>query len=108
MMKYCQTCVLPETRPNLIIEEDGVCNACKSTANKEKVNSQSTIGLHQCKHSVSQPTRLLRLSRSQFHKVCIMKLLLDKKRLPKKKKPFCITLIIYKRLIKLFTRIIVS
>ncbi|MCC6221280.1 MAG: N-acetyl sugar amidotransferase [Deltaproteobacteria bacterium] len=28
-MKYCKRCILPNTRPGLIIETDGVCNACK-------------------------------------------------------------------------------
>ena len=27
-MKYCRRCVLPDTRPNLEIQADGVCNAC--------------------------------------------------------------------------------
>lgn len=34
-MKYCTNCVLPESRPNLVIEEDGVCNACKASEEKE-------------------------------------------------------------------------
>lgn len=29
-MKYCKKCVLPDTRPNLVIKEDGICNACHS------------------------------------------------------------------------------
>ena len=28
-MNYCKSCILPNTRPNLVIESDGVCNACK-------------------------------------------------------------------------------
>lgn len=28
-MKWCSVCVLPDTRPNLEITSDGVCNACK-------------------------------------------------------------------------------
>lgn len=34
-MQYCQNCVLPNTRPNLIIMEDGCCNACHSSRQKE-------------------------------------------------------------------------
>ncbi len=33
-MKYCLKCVLPDTRPGLIIGNDGVCNACKSSGSK--------------------------------------------------------------------------
>lgn len=29
-MRYCSQCVLPDTRPNLFIMEDGICNACHS------------------------------------------------------------------------------
>ena len=36
-MKYCNYCVLPDTRPNLIISDDGRCNACHSW-NDKKVN----------------------------------------------------------------------
>ncbi len=34
-MKYCNYCILPDTRPNLIILEDGRCNACHSWIKKE-------------------------------------------------------------------------
>lgn len=29
-MRYCKKCILPETRPNLAIGDDGICNACHS------------------------------------------------------------------------------
>src|SRR5690349_10925775 len=34
-MKYCKHCVLPDTRPNLKIMDDGICNACHSWVNKK-------------------------------------------------------------------------
>ena len=34
MTQYCAKCVLPDTRPNLEIMEDGVCNACHSWSDK--------------------------------------------------------------------------
>lgn len=34
-MKYCQKCILPDTRPNLVIMDDGVCNACHSWQAKQ-------------------------------------------------------------------------
>lgn len=37
-MKYCSSCVLPDTRPNLVIESDGVCNACKNHRNKPHID----------------------------------------------------------------------
>ncbi len=29
-MRYCRLCVLPDSRPNLVLDADGVCNACRS------------------------------------------------------------------------------
>ncbi len=39
-MKYCTRCVLPDTRPNLVIEEDGVCNACRSHGTRPEIDWQ--------------------------------------------------------------------
>ena len=39
-MKYCQNCILPDTRPNLVIRDDGICNACKSHKTKKVINWQ--------------------------------------------------------------------
>lgn len=33
-MKWCNTCVLPNTRPNIVIDANGVCNACKNSLKK--------------------------------------------------------------------------
>jgi len=35
-MKYCQECILPDTRPGLVIGSDGVCNACKNSKAKDQ------------------------------------------------------------------------
>ena len=37
-MKYCIKCVLPDTRPNLFIKENGVCSACIAHANRKMEN----------------------------------------------------------------------
>lgn len=37
-LKYCRSCVLPDSRPNLIIGEDGECNACKSHRTKPDID----------------------------------------------------------------------
>jgi len=37
-MKFCKRCVLPDTRPNLTIGEDGICNACKSHGLKKDID----------------------------------------------------------------------
>lgn len=33
-MKWCASCVLPDTRPNLVIGPDGICNACHAHRTK--------------------------------------------------------------------------
>lgn len=37
-MRYCSHCILPDTRPNLVIGPDGVCNACKSHGTKKQID----------------------------------------------------------------------
>ena len=37
-LNYCTKCVLPTTRPNLSLDENGVCSACNSTTSKSSVN----------------------------------------------------------------------
>lgn len=37
-MKWCSQCVLPDTRPNIVIGEDGVCNACKAHGTKKEID----------------------------------------------------------------------
>ena len=37
-MRYCSKCILPDTRPNLTIGTDGVCNACKSHETKVEID----------------------------------------------------------------------
>ncbi|MBW8001705.1 MAG: N-acetyl sugar amidotransferase [Planctomycetes bacterium] len=35
-MKYCKKCVMPDTRPHIVFNEDGVCDACVSAEGKSK------------------------------------------------------------------------
>ncbi|MFN0161679.1 MAG: N-acetyl sugar amidotransferase [Burkholderiales bacterium] len=37
-MKYCARCVLPDSRPNLSIGDDGVCNACRAHATRPTID----------------------------------------------------------------------
>lgn len=39
-MKYCAHCILPDTRPGLVLEADGICNACHSHAEKKTIHWQ--------------------------------------------------------------------
>ena len=43
-MKYCSRCILPDTRPNLVIE-DGVCNACASHGSRPNIDWSSRQSL---------------------------------------------------------------
>jgi len=37
-VRYCGKCILPDTRPNLVIEADGVCNACHAHATRKDID----------------------------------------------------------------------
>jgi N-acetyl sugar amidotransferase len=39
-MNYCKNCILPNTRPNIILLADGVCSACHSHKNKKEIDWQ--------------------------------------------------------------------
>jgi N-acetyl sugar amidotransferase len=38
MMKYCKRCVMPDTKPDLVLDADGICNACRSYERRAEVN----------------------------------------------------------------------
>ncbi len=46
-MQYCQQCILPDTRPNLTLNAEGVCNGCLSHATKEAIDWQQREHLFQ-------------------------------------------------------------
>lgn len=37
-IRYCVRCVMPETKPDLHLDEEGVCNACRSYENRKEVD----------------------------------------------------------------------
>ena len=37
-MKYCTRCVMPDTKPDLFLDEEGVCNACRSFEKRKEIN----------------------------------------------------------------------
>lgn len=37
-MKYCTKCVMTDTKPDLYLDEEGVCNACRNYENRPKIN----------------------------------------------------------------------
>lgn len=38
MIRYCTNCVMPETKPDLHIDEEGICNACRSFRNRNGID----------------------------------------------------------------------
>lgn len=38
MLTYCRQCVMPSTKPDLFLDEAGVCNACRSYENRNTVD----------------------------------------------------------------------
>lgn len=37
-MRYCRRCILPETRPNLRFDEEGVCDACRNHERRKEID----------------------------------------------------------------------
>ena len=37
-MKYCKKCTMPDTRPGITFDENGVCCACNHYENRKKVD----------------------------------------------------------------------
>jgi N-acetyl sugar amidotransferase len=37
-IRYCRSCVMPETKPDLRIDDDGLCSACRSYAARDDVD----------------------------------------------------------------------
>lgn len=38
MIKYCKKCAMPNTKPNLIFDDEGVCNACRNFENRVEID----------------------------------------------------------------------
>ncbi len=38
MLQYCKRCVMPHTKPDLQLDEHGICNACRSYENRKSVD----------------------------------------------------------------------
>lgn len=38
MLRYCARCVMPDTKPDLSFDENGVCNACTNYENRQEVD----------------------------------------------------------------------
>ncbi len=38
MLKYCTRCVMPHTKPDLHIDDEGVCNACRSIEKRKEID----------------------------------------------------------------------
>ena len=37
-IKYCIKCVMPDTKPDLLLDEAGICNACRAYENRKDIN----------------------------------------------------------------------
>jgi len=37
-MRYCTKCVMPDTRPNIVFDDEGVCSACRHAEHKDQTD----------------------------------------------------------------------
>ena len=38
MINYCKTCVMPDTKPDLQLDHEGVCSACRNFNDRKNVD----------------------------------------------------------------------
>jgi N-acetyl sugar amidotransferase len=38
MMRYCNKCVMPDTKPDLLLDKEGICNACRSYEKRQIID----------------------------------------------------------------------
>ncbi len=38
MLRYCKRCVMPDSKPDLLIDDEGVCNACRSYEARKEID----------------------------------------------------------------------
>jgi N-acetyl sugar amidotransferase len=43
MIKYCRTCLFPNTKPDLFFDDSGECNACSNYKNRAEINWQERL-----------------------------------------------------------------
>lgn len=55
-MKYCKRCIIPDSRPNISFNEDGICNACLSHESKRQIdwNRREEAFKSVCEHAKSR------------------------------------------------------
>ncbi len=41
MLTYCKRCVMPDTKPDLLLDDEGVCNACRSYERRAAIDWES-------------------------------------------------------------------
>lgn len=37
-MRYCKNCVMPDTRPGITFNEEGICSGCRSFARRKEID----------------------------------------------------------------------
>lgn len=37
-VRYCKTCLMPDTRPRIVFDTEGVCNACRTAEEKDRID----------------------------------------------------------------------
>ena len=38
MISFCKLCIMPDSRPRIVFNNDGICNACTNSLDKQKIN----------------------------------------------------------------------
>ena len=38
MINFCKNCIMPDTRPRIVFDFNGVCNACNNSLEKKNID----------------------------------------------------------------------
>src|SRR5689334_12827369 len=44
MLTYCKRCVMPDTKPDLFLDDAGICNACRSYERRAEIDWEARRG----------------------------------------------------------------
>jgi N-acetyl sugar amidotransferase len=44
MPRYCQRCILPDTRPGVLLDESGICTGCRHAETKDRIDWDARAG----------------------------------------------------------------
>ena len=67
-MRYCNNCIIPDTKPGIDIDKSGLCNACRN------VNIKNNINWNKKKRDLSKIIQKLKKKIQMDHMIVLFQL----------------------------------